>query len=46
LERRYERAAPFYIRTGKRLPKRASEIAVQFKPVPHILFNTDMSRPL
>ncbi len=23
---------PFYLRTGKRLPKRASEIAVQFKP--------------
>ena len=32
---------PFYIRTGKRLPKRASEIAVQFKDVPPILFNVD-----
>jgi len=32
---------PFYLRTGKRLPKRASEIAVQFKDVPPILFNTD-----
>jgi glucose-6-phosphate 1-dehydrogenase len=30
---------PFYIRTGKRMPKRASEIAVQLKPVPNILFN-------
>lgn len=30
---------PFFIRTGKRLPKRVSEIAVQFKEVPHVLFN-------
>jgi len=37
---------PFYIRTGKRLPKRASEIAVQFKDVPPILFNTDAASPL
>jgi glucose-6-phosphate 1-dehydrogenase len=29
---------PFYLRTGKRLPKRISEIAVVFKPVPHLLF--------
>jgi glucose-6-phosphate 1-dehydrogenase len=29
---------PFYIRTGKRLPKRATEIVVQFKPTPHTLF--------
>lgn len=29
---------PFYLRSGKRLPKRATEIAVQFKPVPHVLF--------
>jgi glucose-6-phosphate 1-dehydrogenase len=32
---------PFYLRTGKRLPRRASEIAVQFKDVPQILFNAD-----
>ena len=37
---------PFYIRTGKGLPKRATEIAVQFKSVPHILFNTDTQHPL
>jgi glucose-6-phosphate 1-dehydrogenase len=30
--------APFYLRTGKRLPKRATEIAVQFKPAPHTPF--------
>jgi glucose-6-phosphate 1-dehydrogenase len=32
---------PFYIRTGKRMPKRASEIAVQLKAVPQILFNAN-----
>jgi glucose-6-phosphate 1-dehydrogenase len=26
---------PFYLRTGKRLPSRASEIAIQFKNAPH-----------
>ena len=29
---------PFYVRTGKRLPKRATEIAIQFREVPHRLF--------
>jgi glucose-6-phosphate 1-dehydrogenase len=29
---------PFYLRAGKRLPKRATEIAIQFKEVPHALF--------
>jgi len=29
---------PFYLRAGKRLPKRVTEIAVQFKAVPHVLF--------
>ena len=29
---------PFYLRTGKRLPKRVTEIRIQFKPVPHPLF--------
>jgi len=30
---------PFYLRAGKRLPKRATEIAVIFKKVPGILFS-------
>ncbi|KAB8143348.1 glucose-6-phosphate dehydrogenase [Chloroflexia bacterium SDU3-3] len=30
---------PFYLRTGKRLPKRASEIAIQFKSAPLMLFD-------
>ncbi len=29
---------PFYLRTGKRLPERRSEIVIQFKPVPHNVF--------
>jgi glucose-6-phosphate 1-dehydrogenase len=29
---------PFYVRSGKRLPKRVTEIAVQFKRTPHRLF--------
>jgi len=29
---------PFYLRTGKRLPKRITEVAIQFKPVPHMIF--------
>ena len=32
---------PFYIRTGKRLPKRTSEISIQFKSAPPVLFNAD-----
>lgn len=26
---------PFYLRTGKRLPARISEVSIQFRPVPH-----------
>ncbi len=37
---------PFFIRTGKRMPKRVSEIAVHFKSIPPILFNTDLDNPL
>lgn len=29
---------PFYIRTGKRLPHRTTEIAIQFRDVPEVLF--------
>ncbi len=32
---------PFYLRTGKRLPARASEIVIAFKPVPHSIFPRD-----
>ena len=30
---------PFYLRTGKRLPKRTTEIAIQFKTAPHRFFS-------
>jgi glucose-6-phosphate 1-dehydrogenase len=36
---------PFYLRMGKRLPKRATEIAIQFKEVPHQLFRDSASDP-
>ncbi len=36
---------PFFIRTGKGMTKRASEIAVQFKEIPQILFNADPGIP-
>ena len=29
---------PFYLRTGKRLPRRVTEVAIHFKDVPHLLF--------
>jgi glucose-6-phosphate 1-dehydrogenase len=29
---------PFYLRTGKRLPKRVSEVAIQFKCAPIVMF--------
>jgi glucose-6-phosphate 1-dehydrogenase len=31
---------PFYLRTGKRLPRRVTEIAVEFKRVPHLMFQS------
>ena len=31
---------PFFLRSGKRLPKRLTEIAIQFKPAPHLLFRS------
>ena len=37
---------PWYLRTGKGLAKRASEIAVFFKPIPQILFNANPEAPL
>jgi glucose-6-phosphate 1-dehydrogenase len=29
---------PFYLRTGKRMPKKVTEIAIQFREVPHLMF--------
>ena len=39
---------PFYLRTGKRMPKRVTEIAIQFKRAPFVLFRqtaVESSRP-
>ncbi|WP_375633535.1 MULTISPECIES: glucose-6-phosphate dehydrogenase [unclassified Bartonella] len=33
---------PFYLRTGKRMFTRMSEIVVVFKPIPHNIFNVDL----
>lgn len=32
---------PFYLRTGKRMREKRSEIVVQFTPVPHLIFPVD-----
>jgi glucose-6-phosphate 1-dehydrogenase len=32
---------PFYLRAGKRLPRRVTELAVVFKRAPHLPFNAD-----
>lgn len=32
------RHVPFFVRSGKRLPKRTSEIAIQFRPPPVLMF--------
>jgi glucose-6-phosphate 1-dehydrogenase len=35
---------PFYIRTGKRLANRVSEIVITFKPIPHNIFDASAGR--
>jgi glucose-6-phosphate 1-dehydrogenase len=38
---------PFYLRTGKRLARRTTEIAIRFKPAPYLLFrDTPVDRVL
>jgi glucose-6-phosphate 1-dehydrogenase len=37
---------PIYIRTGKRLPKRLTEVALQFQGVPHLPFDAAEARDL
>jgi len=36
---------PFYLRTGRCMPRRSSSIFIQFKPVPEILFNRGAALP-
>ncbi|MGH8372509.1 MAG: glucose-6-phosphate dehydrogenase [Gammaproteobacteria bacterium] len=35
---------PFYLRTGKRLPEQVSEIVVNFRAIPHSIFNAASSQ--
>jgi glucose-6-phosphate 1-dehydrogenase len=35
---------PFYLRSGKRLPKKVAEIAVTFKPIPHRFYGESTDR--
>ena len=39
-------AVPFYLRTGKCLPRRCTEISIHFKDVPQVLFNKPPASPL
>jgi glucose-6-phosphate 1-dehydrogenase len=36
---------PFYVRTGKRLPTRVSEVVIHYRPTPHHLFCNDLGLP-
>ncbi|PEQ12766.1 glucose-6-phosphate dehydrogenase [Novosphingobium sp. PC22D] len=38
------KGVPFYLRTGKRLPRRTTEIIVQFRDVPHSIFSGRSAR--
>jgi glucose-6-phosphate 1-dehydrogenase len=35
------KGVPFYLRSGKRMPKQGSEICIHFKPAPGVLFAAD-----
>ena len=37
---------PFFLRTGKRLPERRTQIVIQFKPVPHSIFGNSAKHDL
>jgi glucose-6-phosphate 1-dehydrogenase len=37
---------PFYLRTGKNLPVSASEVRIQFRPTPHVLFAAECGQNL
>lgn len=36
---------PFYLRTGKRMPRKLTEVAIHFKPTPHFMFATENRAP-
>jgi glucose-6-phosphate 1-dehydrogenase len=39
------KGVPFYLRTGKRLPERVTEIVLQFRSVPHSIFQGARMQP-
>ena len=38
------KGVPFYLRTGKRLPRRSTEIYIEFRDVPHSIFDHGQAR--
>jgi len=36
---------PFYLKTGKRLPRKLAEVSIEFKPTPHLMFPLEKDRP-
>ncbi|MFQ5887277.1 MAG: glucose-6-phosphate dehydrogenase [Candidatus Hydrothermarchaeales archaeon] len=40
------KGVPFYIRSGKRLSTRRTEISIHFKPVPHMMFSHTLDEPI
>jgi glucose-6-phosphate 1-dehydrogenase len=40
------RGVPFYLRSGKRLALRTTEVAIQFKCVPHLMFNIEPGKDI
>ncbi|HWU02644.1 MAG TPA: glucose-6-phosphate dehydrogenase [Novosphingobium sp.] len=40
------KGVPFYLRTGKRMNRRVTEIVVQFRPIPHSIFSGKKAQPL
>ncbi len=37
---------PFYLRTGKTMPQKVTEVAIQFREPPHMMFSQEPYRPL
>ena len=37
---------PFYLRSGKRLPKRKTEISIHFRPAPPLMFSKALNEPI
>ena len=40
------RGVPFYLRSGKRLALKSTEIAIQFKDVPHLMFQVEQQEDI